>query len=90
MNYPSSLFSGDGGVFSLANDARVFASLSRADDGIDEMSGGGGMVQAVQAVDHRSTEDVKLSPLPRSTWVCVMCTKKIYNDPAVRYDDLPH
>ena len=36
MNYPSSLFSGDGGVFSLATDGRVFTGLSRAADGIVE------------------------------------------------------
>jgi hypothetical protein len=34
VNYPSSLLSGDGGVLSLAVDARVFASLSRAVGGM--------------------------------------------------------
>jgi hypothetical protein len=34
VNYPSSLFSGDGGVLSMAADTRVFASLSRAVGGM--------------------------------------------------------
>jgi len=34
VNYPSSLLSGDGGVFSRAVDTRVFASLSRVVDGM--------------------------------------------------------
>ena len=39
VNYPSSLLSGDGGVFPLAVDARVFASLSRAVGGMMKQEG---------------------------------------------------
>jgi len=39
VNYPSSLLSGDGGDFSLAVDARAFASLSRAVGGMMKQEG---------------------------------------------------
>ena len=48
VNYPSSLLSGDGGVFSLAVDVRVFASLSRAVGGMMKQEGMKGVRQTLE------------------------------------------